>query len=498
MKRTLATVCCSILAFGSFHLFYIGFVKYSADIDSSMGRSKAFKRCQFPYWMYMGTFWAILGILRSKSVGVGIFGIKWNPHESESRLFENVGIDHSEEIAGSEVVFDLTMAAFNFVPAGLVGCFKERIWGWLRRLFDRHQKMSQGTFLASLLNDTTEDAMTKMAKNKLRRIRWSVIEANPDLFSTQLAGTHDALALSERCEAGEIDFFISHSHADDAQAKFRELSALSERFIDQQGRAPFFWLDLACIQQTNVDEDLKCLPMFVMACDKVLVLHSPTIFTRLWCIWELYVCFAMFAMDIPERRIQILSLKPDDHDGGEWETPEEQLRNFDVKDSHCWDQDAENRIRRIIRASGVQNFNQTIRQVAGRLSGTLRVDWFGVPAGDIVHVERAGYLRKVVGVHHALTSRYFVAIERHLYSFLNRDKRRYRFCIALDLARVAASGIDSFCLQYDVSDDPSDTSSARSPLQQLTLFCECKAERDDWIAGLVNQGATLDERRGGA
>jgi hypothetical protein len=42
-----------------------------------------------------------------------------------------------------------------------------------------------------------------------------------------------------------------------------------------------FWIDKFCIDQTNIQDSLKYLPVFVMASKKMLILAGPTYFTRL-------------------------------------------------------------------------------------------------------------------------------------------------------------------------------------------------------------------------
>ena len=47
-----------------------------------------------------------------------------------------------------------------------------------------------------------------------------------------------------------------------------------------------------CIDQDNIKDGLKVLPINVMACKKMLVLCGPTYPTRLWCAWELCTLFS--------------------------------------------------------------------------------------------------------------------------------------------------------------------------------------------------------------
>ena len=107
--------------------------------------------------------------------------------------------------------------------------------------------------------------------------------------------------LSEPCGPGEIDYFISHSWKDDAALKYAQLESLAKRFQEANGREGTFWFDKVCINQRDISEDLKCLPIFVMACDRLLILYGSTYLARLWCIWELYV---FFPTSVDSHRVQ--------------------------------------------------------------------------------------------------------------------------------------------------------------------------------------------------
>ena len=47
-----------------------------------------------------------------------------------------------------------------------------------------------------------------------------------------------------------------------------------------------------CIDQDNIGDGLKVLPVNVMACNKMLVLCGSTYPSRLWCAWELFTLFS--------------------------------------------------------------------------------------------------------------------------------------------------------------------------------------------------------------
>ena len=77
-----------------------------------------------------------------------------------------------------------------------------------------------------------------------------------------------------------------HSWKDDAQEKFAALQKLGKEFEAEHGRACTVWLDKLCINQSEIDEDLKCLPFFIMGCRNLLVLLGQSYARRLWYVFQ--------------------------------------------------------------------------------------------------------------------------------------------------------------------------------------------------------------------
>merc|ERR1712113_546032 len=70
--------------------------------------------------------------------------------------------------------------------------------------------------------------------------------------------------------------------------KWAALQQWREDFIAQHNREPQLWLDKCCIDQTDIMTDLRCLPVFLSKCDKLLILCGKTYLSRLWCVVELF------------------------------------------------------------------------------------------------------------------------------------------------------------------------------------------------------------------
>ena len=110
----------------------------------------------------------------------------------------------------------------------------------------------------------------------------------------------------------KIDYFVSHCWSDDVDEKVEKLIRFSRHFYNNEGRYPRLWIDLFCVDQegAEVAQNVKLLPVFLMACDKLLLLKSDTLGTRLWCLTELYTRFVMTAEnDSAERVIDVMNLK---------------------------------------------------------------------------------------------------------------------------------------------------------------------------------------------
>merc|ERR1712157_307902 len=101
---------------------------------------------------------------------------------------------------------------------------------------------------------------------------------------------------------------MSHSWKDDPSAKWAVLKNVVAEFRSSKNREPTFWLDKVCINQSDIKDGLKVLPVNVMACNAVLVLCGETYPTRLWCIWELYTLFSFAKADKALDRIVFRTL----------------------------------------------------------------------------------------------------------------------------------------------------------------------------------------------
>ena len=144
-----------------------------------------------------------------------------------------------------------------------------------------------------------------------------------------------------RQRLGEVDAFLSHSWHDPPKQKWQVLCAWADTFQRQHGRDPIVWLDKACLNQTDIEAQLVCLPIFLSGCQKLVILAGPTFVERLWCVIEV---FTFLKMGGDPERVDFLpynapnaaeqhSLTVDDLENGEEHPPadlEEAGRGADV------------------------------------------------------------------------------------------------------------------------------------------------------------------------
>merc|ERR1719453_278709 len=148
-----------------------------------------------------------------------------------------------------------------------------------------------------------------------------------------------------------IDFFLSHSWRDDPDIKWDHLTELAETFNRKMGRYPTFWLDKVCIDQDNIEDGLKVLPINVMACKRMLVMCGPSYPKRLWCAWELCTLLSFARQEQTLQRVVLVPMEtPEDKDDAVKQV--ETMKHFDVADAHCYDPNEEARLWRAIHAVG--------------------------------------------------------------------------------------------------------------------------------------------------
>ena len=166
--------------------------------------------------------------------------------------------------------------------------------------------------------------------------------------------------LSYACKPGQIDWFISHAWDDDAMGKYTEMQKAALEFKTRHNRWPVLWLDKCCIDQADpasILVALKSLPLYLQACDTFFVCAGETYFTRLWCVWELYVLFALSENVDPKIQVaDVVGAGAAHH----------KLSNFKFDDARCFDPNQQSHLRAAIASApgGHSRFEEQVRSLA--------------------------------------------------------------------------------------------------------------------------------------
>lgn len=212
-------------------------------------------------------------------------------------------------------------------------------------------------------------------------------------------GDASTYALSRPLKPGRhIDWFMSHSWHDDAAAKLEAFQRLGEAFKCTHGRYPTVWLDKTCINQAGISDALKCLPVFLQACECVVAFVGPTYFQRLWCVWELYTRLAFTSAAKHEllsragrsrsrsrarasraltaaaalndtRRMTLVPLRS----LGRGTSPRALVRGFELSRARCFDPNEQGKLLGAIGAAqgGRAAFQEAVRGLVTQLDGML-------------------------------------------------------------------------------------------------------------------------------
>jgi len=188
---------------------------------------------------------------------------------------------------GDAATYAVAGASWLFCAALATPTNRGRVIVWLGRLgSSAWDEQSSAAAIASLLGGQAVLDTWQTATKEFRVLRFSQLRQS-DLASSDDAA--DLRARTEPAELGNADAFVSHSWHDDGGLKWRVLKAWATDFEKLHGREPTLWLDKACIDQSNIDQSLACLPIFLSGCNTLLVVPGTTYCQRLWCCIELFV-----------------------------------------------------------------------------------------------------------------------------------------------------------------------------------------------------------------
>eukprot|EP00928_Gymnodinium_smaydae_P040710 TRINITY_DN27587_c0_g1_i1.p1 TRINITY_DN27587_c0_g1~~TRINITY_DN27587_c0_g1_i1.p1 ORF type:complete len:669 (-),score=31.54 TRINITY_DN27587_c0_g1_i1:210-2216(-) len=211
-------------------------------------------------------------------------------------------------------------------------------------------------------NVTSEDILI-LAKTNLRCLDWrhfTIDVLKGDLVDRRgiTSSTFNSFARPLHDDEERIDFFISHSWYDDAESKYEQLQQIVTEFIQQHGREPTFWLDHVCIDQSNIIDGLRTLPVNILSCSKLIVLCGTTYLSRLWCAWELCSRISFDPSEVAQSTIIIRPLG-----GIHVADVRARFSAFDILKAECYDPNEQARILSVVRAFGPARFNSMVKKL---------------------------------------------------------------------------------------------------------------------------------------
>eukprot|EP00927_Polykrikos_kofoidii_P053394 TRINITY_DN4786_c1_g1_i7.p1 TRINITY_DN4786_c1_g1~~TRINITY_DN4786_c1_g1_i7.p1 ORF type:complete len:639 (+),score=73.43 TRINITY_DN4786_c1_g1_i7:194-2110(+) len=223
--------------------------------------------------------------------------------------------------------------------------------------------------LAALMEGSDPEDVLRDSISRFRCVSWDVLKHKPDVITTGLPldaggrGNDDLSVMSEPCVLGECDAFVSHSWHDCGDMKWQALTNWCEDFAQSRGRAPRLWLDKLCIKQSDIERDLRCLPIFLAGCNAIVALAGPTFPTRLWCCVELAIYRAMLDADSSRCEPIVLLLGKDDD---ETEALRQAWLRFEVAECECFRPEDRQNFFRVVASypGGNDGFNRFIRRTA--------------------------------------------------------------------------------------------------------------------------------------
>jgi hypothetical protein len=231
----------------------------------------------------------------------------------------------------------------------------------LRRWMETRGATRAGAAIACLIGHTTPREALEQARRNFRSVDASQL-THEDLKNNACNPVLNDLA--QPTKLGHCDAFISHSWHDDPDAKWEALQTWRIHFRDTHGREPWVWFDKCCIDQGNIEEDLRCLPIYLSGCRRLLILCGPTYLSRLWCIIEI---FTYIMMGGKPSDIEVELVLRDDNQVAE----EEQVaiisafQRFDASGCRCFDPADKARILSIIETAfgTLAEFNGAVANV---------------------------------------------------------------------------------------------------------------------------------------
>jgi len=260
------------------------------------------------------------------------------------------------------VLDPMSMRLIGMIPALLLSRMKiarskvqVAISSMLR--YKNHRAAAAG--IAGLVGNCSISEVLQQAKKRFRCVDFSKLE------ETELATNKPSpacFALSRVVKLGCCDAFVSHSWHDDAPAKWEAMNCWRLRFERKRKRSPHIWLDKCCIDQGDIEADLRCLPIFLSGCSELVVFCGPTYLSRLWCIMEL---FTFVHSGGKTSDITVIPVLRRGHELDDRAAMRQSFLDFDVMNCECFNISDKEKMLDIIQFAfgDLGKFNDSVRSI---------------------------------------------------------------------------------------------------------------------------------------
>ena len=155
---------------------------------------------------------------------------------------------------------------------------RQRLVAWLQRIGIPKDAITAASIAALVSKSKDVNSIIEVASERFRAISVDDISVD-DLTKSEDTGVGEKAV---NLPLGDCNAFFSHSWRDDGVSKHEVLTSWAASWHRKTGKLPNVWLDKGSIDQTNIDEDLACLPIFLAGCQYLLVFAGPTYIYRLW------------------------------------------------------------------------------------------------------------------------------------------------------------------------------------------------------------------------
>tara|TARA_B100000768_G_C11224823_1_gene352250 strand:- start:42 stop:1037 length:996 start_codon:yes stop_codon:yes gene_type:complete len=173
---------------------------------------------------------------------------------------------------------------------------------------------------------------------------------------------------SKECKFKEIDFFVSHSWSDNPEVKWEVIQRVREEFKAQNGgREPLIWFDKYCLNQGDIDNSVRMLPLYLCACRKMLILLGPSYMNRMWCMLELFVFTSCLSCGLfGKTDVQVERIALDDAQLAEL------ANDFSIRNCRCYRDGDKQTILGVVETGagdGILGFNSAVRMLINSEDG---------------------------------------------------------------------------------------------------------------------------------